>query len=134
MTATISYVSTCVAAERSQRTPQDPSISVIEPREKEIGEWRDRDRTEVYLPEGAAPDLAAQLILGADDPIHGAAPRRAGQWKLGFGVRADERVGKGRRSWEGEQRRLKLLEGSEWIRFFFSLTWEWIRFPVLCFV
>lgn len=30
----------------------------------------DVGRTEVNLPEGSAPDLPAQLVLAADDPVH----------------------------------------------------------------
>ena len=36
-------------------------------------------RGEIYLPEGAAPDLAAQLVLATDDPIHA----RSGTRRLG---------------------------------------------------
>jgi hypothetical protein len=49
----------------------------MEPLEEGNRRWGDGGRTEVDLPEGAAPDLAAQLILAADDPIHGAAAAAA---------------------------------------------------------
>jgi hypothetical protein len=83
------------------------------------GGQRDRERTEVDLAEGAAPDLAAELVLAADNPIHlllvlslsspSIRAASAGRWKgngdrLGFGLCCDE-MGEARGKRRGAKRR-----------------------------
>ena len=51
-------------------TSTAPKSRQIQTPNKLNNSGHDRGRTEVDLPEGAAPDLAAQLVLAADDPVH----------------------------------------------------------------
>ena len=75
LTATISKVSIWVAAAKKKKKKRESQPIRTEKKNRikdccEMGRRRERRLTEVYFAEGSASDLAAKLVLGADDAFH----------------------------------------------------------------